>query len=1604
MGLTREIARRSAKTLLWILLVVVLLCCSIYVPPFQRLIVKTALSIVNSSPDMEVKVDEFKLKFPMTIEARGVEVYQKGDTMLLAKQADVRVNVLPILNGELDVKAIEFDDVFLKMGNPDSAMWLRGEVNRLKIDPTVLHISDKRVAVGRLDLNGGRLDMIINQDTTPPTPPSPVDWHIAAGKINLSDVEVNMRMLPAFESINAGVGDITVDKADLNLKTKKVKVESVKIDSVNAVLLTPPQPLPSLSSPPNPYKSEPMSIEIGTISLSAQQIVYGVSGAQPQPGLDFNHLQFSDIELRADSILSFGPTLHADLEHLSAHSSTGVNVDVSGAFEMDSIEMRAQSIDIKTDFSEFELNALMGIGGDTPSSNPVDIDFQGELATADLQRLFPSMDDMIAQLPQNRRIAITAIATGTMSNLKIDRVEADIPKHLLVKLSGGIRDLYDADKMNGNLQLTGNIADGDFVERTISSTSKSKSSFNIPPLSLNGDVSLNGKIISGKLKAATSGGLLALDAKWNARREGYEVDLSTEEFPVNSFLPGLGIGRATVKLHAKGAGLDFMSAKSSLDADIDAIRVVYNNRSLSDLSVKASMANGNANVGLNSRNTFFNGSVTAAGNLAGREYKWNLSGDISRLDLYALGLSDTLFNVATRFNMSAQYAPSTGSIDATLAIPLVNATMGEQKIYATDINAGFLTNDSISTATLDNHDLALKFSSPESLDSIISKMSEASVMLADQLETRSTDIKALQRVLPRFEMTLKAGQDNVMHSYLADNGILFDSIDLVASNDSTLNLNGNIKKLVYGDYDIDDLKLTIDQTDGQLKYSAVIDNLPGTMDKFANVNISGSLADNRLSAFIHQKDIQGKTGYHLGAEVAFSDSTLRVHIEPENPVIDYIPWNINKGNFIELNTLQRHIDADLSMSNDESSVRIFTDHDSSHEGDGHQEDVNVQIKNIKIQQWLAVSPFSPPMKGDLSADIKVGLFPKDITGKGTVTLADFTYGKNKVGTFDLGVDVSTSPSGALYAKTSLAVDGREVMEAHGNLNDTAAPHPFLLDFTLDRFPLALANPFIGPSTGSLSGFLNGDMDITGSMSEPKFNGFLQFDSARVNMTMLGSPLRFSDQKIAVDSNIVRFNDYAIYGVNDNPLLINGDIDIRHLSNVAIDLGLTANDMQIIGSKRKKGSEIYGNAFINLDAKAKGNLRFLNASAELYLLPGTNVTYVIPGGAETITSRSSSDMVKFVNFADTAAVEAADTIAPSGMMINLDAILHIAQGSTIAVDLSPDGGDRVQVQSNGTLDFSMDYMGDTRLTGRLNINKGFFRYNPPVISQLNFDFVDGSYVTFNGALLNPQLNVHFQEKVKANVTQEGQNSRLINFLVGLGVTGSLENMNVAFDLSTDDDITVANELQSMSPEQRANQAMNLLLYNTYTGPGTKASSSISGNPLYSFLESQLNSWMTRNVKAVDISFGFDQYDKTTNGATSTTTSYSYKVSKTFLNDRFKIVVGGNYTTDADPDENLSQNLINDISFEYMLNRSGSMYIRLFRHTGYESILEGEVTQTGVGFVYRRKLRSLRDMFRWIRPNSNNAVLPAQGAPLDSVPVESTAVSPSAETRLKDENAD
>ncbi|MDE6158313.1 MAG: translocation/assembly module TamB [Muribaculaceae bacterium] len=1180
--------------------------------------------------------------------------------------------------------------------------------------------------------------------------------------------------------------------------------------------------------------------------------------------------------------------------------------------------------------------------------------------------MFPFASPFLRPIPSADDILLDINADGTSGRLDIDEFALRLNHCVNLTASGYVENMMQPDKIAGSLRLKGNIINVNSFKNAFLDKTTAKS-LKIPPMSLDGNIAMKAGTMAGKLQASTSGGALRLDGRWKGSAESYSGTLVTNGFPVNAFMPLLGVGRVTSTISVDGHGYNPFATSTSIDAKANISSAVYQNVNYTDIAVNASLHGGEANLSVVSDNQDADLTLEAKGNLDGDTYNWTAKVDGRHIDLYALGFAKDPSSIELIANADATIGPGRNDIAAHLTVDDLYFARISGTIGISDVDVHLHGSDSLTNLDITNRDMAAQFRTPLPIDSLISSFGQTSTLLSHQLASYRIDVDTLQSAFPPFSLDIHGGYSNLINDILSPSKMSVRSFSLSADNDSTLAVDGSIQRLETGGMRLDSIYFGALQHEGQLVLDAGIENKPGNLDQWHSITLRGSIADNEALLGIHQQNLQGKTGFEFGlhGSAESSDSTITMSINPYNPVIGYQQWNVNEENFISYRMSDRHIDANLRMEGGNSALAIYTDHNSMLPDSvlhSTQEDLVVRLTDIHISDWISLNPFAPPVKGDVNADMRINRHDNLFVGKGSAGITNLKYGKEKVADFTADFDVSATASGTIHADADVYVDGMKTMTLSGALNDSTLTSPLNLDFAMIRFPLSTVNPFLPKGTGSLSGVLNGKLKISGTEKAPLFNGSLDFDSTAVNLALTGTPYALSSDTIKVDDNIVRFNQFAIRGCNSNPLFINGTVDISDFANMKLNLGMKADNMMIVNSNRpRKGADLFGKGYISLEANAHGSTALLNVNADLSILSETNVTYIIPDATNAITNRSTEDMVKFVNFTDTLAVASADSLARSGMALFLDASLNIEEGSTMNVYLSDDGKNRLQLQSNGILSYSMSPLDNGRLTGRLNIDKGYVRYTPPFMSEKNFTFDDGSYVSFTGNMTNPTLNIHATDILKANVTQSGQNSRLVNFKVLLSVTGTLNRMDVAFDLSTNDDLTVANELESMSAEQRANQAMNLLLYNVYTGPGTKGDASLSGNPLFSFLESQINSWAANNIRGIDLSFGIDQYDRTIDGSTSSTMRYSYQVSKSLFNDRFKIVVGGNYSTDANADENFSQNLINDISFEYFLNKQRTMYLRLFRHTGYESILEGEITQTGVGFVYRRKLSRLGDMF-------------------------------------------
>lgn len=1580
----RTLWNKIAKIFLWIIfsivLIVIVLPFSLYIPIVQDLARQTAIEYVNKSTELKININRIRFSFPLKIQVEGLNVaYSTGDTMLAATSANANVAIFPLLHKNITISSFDVRDALYKLGTPDSALFLTARISKINAQNSDIPFSFNRIRLNEAYIDDADINLVINDTVTvadkKPTESTP--FIIEATTLNLSNVRYKMSLLPTIDSLGVDIPTAKLQQGKIDLNKQLINADLLSADSISASYITPNYiARTSEANEDSSSNQKPWLIKANKIKLTARNALYATKGIKPTAGFDPQHIQASNLTMQIDSFYNEGTSICLPISNFSATERCGITLTASGVFDMDSTSMSARNFNILTTRSNLYIDATMGTGNINLTAIPLSLKANGTLSLLDAQHLAPALSSFISALPASSGLEIVANAHGSSNSMNIETLHLNLPGYIMLNAHGNIDKPFDYNKMSGLITFNGKWNDLNKLRHTLINA-PAASQFNIPSSTINGCISYAPGNIGGDVKMHTSQGLLALDGQWNQNAERYNANLSVNRFPINAFMPSLGIGEVTADALISGKGYNPSKPLTQTKADINLKNLALNGEELNNITIATTVDSCRLAAFVTSENRYLNLDADIDASYNEGAYQWDFSSDIRHINLEALKLSENTLGGTAKLMANGAFNPSTFDILANLNINNLSVDMDSIQINVENLDGYIMSTDSLTQATIKSGDLNAEMTAFSHIKNVIQQANYAWEIAYKQIENRSINIDSIQQALPHVTLYCDMGTKNPIAPLLiSQSDITFKRSSLQFSNDSLISLRADIENLKTKSTKVDYLSLDANQHGKYLIYTAQINNQPGTLDNFANVSLNGFIADDKISAMLKQSNIKNEQGFHIGFNANVSDCTVTMRLVPYSPIIAYKKWNINKDNSLSYNFITKHFDSNVELMSDSSAVRIFTEHcelTDSLVASNPQEDIILQLNNIRLQDWLSISPFAPPVMANLNADMRFRLESDEITGKGVLEARDLYYGGERVGSFDLNLNIANeNRTKSLHADVDLLIDGHKVITATGALNDSTAVNPFLLDFNMIHFPLHVLNPFLPKDLAQLKGALNGKMDITGSMSEPIFNGYLNFDSTAVAMKMTGASYQFSDTKIPVDSNIVKFNDYIISGLNKNNLHIDGYVDARKLTNVNFNLDMIGNDIQVVNSNRpRNGADIYGKAFMDVNATARGNLNFVNINADLNVLPGTNVTYVIPDAESTLSPQTSAaEMVTFVNFADSAKMAAVDSLKYTEMAMILNANLTISDGSTINVDLSPDGKNKASIQGSGSFDYLLTPMnGDGRLTGRFTINDGFVRYTPSlqtgglsmaIMSEKNFKFQEGSYVSFTGDMFNPNINIKATDQLKANVTPEGQNSRLVTFDVEVSLTNTLNNLNVAFNLSTDDDITVQNELASMSPEQRANQAMNMLLYNMYTGLGSKANANLSGNPLYSFLASQLNTWAASNIKSVDITFGIDQYDTTTDGTKSTTTNYSYKVSKTLFNDRFKIIVGGNYSTDADTDENLYQNLINDIAFEYMINRSGTMYVRLFRHIGYESILEGEITQTGVGFVVKRKINSLRDL--------------------------------------------
>ncbi|WP_304407899.1 translocation/assembly module TamB domain-containing protein [Bacteroides acidifaciens] len=1495
----RKWIRRVSWILLTPIILFVILMVLLYVPPVQNLIRREVTAYASKATGMQIQVERIDLRFPLNLLVRGVEVIQQPDTLLSLESLNVRVQAWPLLKGKVEVDEVTLSRVAFNSANLIDGMEIKGVLGRFFLQSHGVDLSNETAVINATELSDTHVQMLMNDTTTTPKDTT------ASAPVNW---KVDLHQLK-LKNVSFSM-QLPADSMRMAAHIGETTIDDAQADLKNQFY------------------------GLKQFLLSGTSASYDTGAAKPAEGFDASHIAVRDVSIGLDSLLYKGRDMKAVIREFTMNERSGLSVtSLTGrAFSNDSI-ISVPGLKLQTPHSEIDLSAhtyweLVNI----PTTGRLSANLNAYIGKEDVMLFTGGLPDSFKEAYPFRPLVIRAGTDGNLKEMQISRFTADLPGAFSLEGGGILENLADSITRSGTIGLKMKTQNLNFL--TGLSGEVPNGTLVIPDsMNLVAQVDIKGPEYKANLHLKEGQGAMNVNAALNTATEVYKADLKIDNLQLHHFLPKDSIYELSLSAAADGRGLDVMSYRSYAKLDLALDRLHYAQYHLSNVHLTGDLKGALVTANLTSDNELLKMTTDAEYNLAHSYPDGKVTVDVIRLDLHELGLMPEPMKRPLAFNLSAE---------------------ARQNRVFTHFISG---------------DMKLNLSARSGVNPLISQSIRFVDVLMKQIDEKELNHAELRKALPTAVLSFSAGKENPLAYFLATKNISYHEASMKFGTAPDWGINGKaaVHALKVDTLQLDTVFFTVKQDTTLMKLRAGVINGPKNPQFSFSTTLTGEIRDRDAELLVDYKNGKGETGVLLGVnarplfEGQGKGNGIAFTLIPEKPIVAFQQFHFNENhNWIYLHKNMR-VYANVDMWDEEGmGFRVH-----SMQGDTVSlQNIDVEIRRIRLQEITSVLPYFPEVTGLFSLEAHYIQTEKDLQLSAEASIDELTYERQRIGDIALGATWLPGEQGKQYLNAYLNHDQVEVLVADGKLLPTRTGKDSLeVNTTLEHFPLRVANAFIPDQMVTLSGDMDGNLNITGSTEQPLINGELVLDSVAVFSSQYGARFVFDNRPVQIKNNRLLFDKFAIYTTSKNPFTIDGYVDFRDMSRPMANLNMLAQNYTLLDAKRTRESLVYGKVFADFRATVKGPLDGLNMRGNVSLLGNTDVSYVLTDSPLTVQDRLGS-LVTFTSFSDTTTVVRQEVPTVSLGGLDMVMMVHIDPSVRVKVDLDASNDNRIELEGGGDLSMKYTPQGDLTLTGRYTLSGGLMKYALPVIAAKEFAIDDGSYVEWTGNPMDPMLNFKATDRIRASVS-EGENggSRMVNFDVSVVVKNRLDNLSFAFDVSAPEDATVQNELTAMGAEERGKQALYIMVMKTYLGTGPIGGGGGGlgklnmGSALTSVLSSQINSLMG-NLKNASLSVGVEDHDDSETG--SKRTDYSFRYSQRLFNNRFQIVIGGK-VSQGENATNDAESFIDNISLEYRLDRTGTRYIRLFYDKNYESVLEGEITETGVGIVLRKKLDKLSELF-------------------------------------------
>lgn len=827
------------------------------------------------------------------------------------------------------------------------------------------------------------------------------------------------------------------------------------------------------------------------------------------------------------------------------------------------------------------------------------------------------------------------------------------------------------------------------------------------------------------------------------------------------------------------------------------------------------------------------------------------------------------------------------------------------------------------------------------------------------MKNRKIDQIRLRQNFPLGHIYLSSGKNNFISRFIEYCGYQFKTVEMDLNASPVMGLNGffHVDSMVVQGVQLDTIRALVHTKGDTIRYSARIENNKKNPQYVFRALVDGELQEKGSNIKAKLYDANNKLGLDVGLAALMQDNGIKVSLTDTHPILGYKKFKANADNYLMLSDDQR-VSANLLLTaSGGMGVRVYSN-------DGNEEalqDITVSLSKFNLDKVLSVIPYMPDISGIMDGDFHVIQTKEELSVSSNLKIDNLVYEKCPMG--DVGSEFVYMPKsdGSHYVDGILTYEGEDVATVKGTYQSEGAGY---LDATvgLDKIPLHFINGFVPDQLLGLKGYGEGELAVKGALNKPHVEGEVYLDSAYLISEPYGISMRFDDDPVRIVDSKLLFENFMMYANNESPLNLQGNLDFSNVDRMMLDLRMRAQNFLLIDAKENLRSEAFGKAYVNFFAMMKGPLTSLRMRGKLDVLGNTDMTYVLRE-SELSTDSQLDELVKFTDFKSG---KEETIVRPAIEGFDMMLSMSIDESAHILCALNEEKTNYIDLMGGGDLQMKYNPVDNIQLTGKYTLNNGAMKYSLPIIPLKTFTIQDGSYLEFTGDPFNPILNITATEKMKSTVNEGQGTGRSVDFVCGVKLTQTLSKPGIQFIISAPNDMTMQDELNTMSIEERGKIAVTMLASGMYLSGGNTSDFSMN-SALSSFLNSEINNIAGSAMRSLGLDLGMS-VDNSTNASGALHTDYNFKFAKRFFNNRLSFTIGGKVSSGAEM-ENAGNNdsFFNNVELQYRLNEGASQYIRAFYNNNTYDWLEGLVGEYGVGFMWRRKLQHFKDIFRFKTEN-------------------------------------